>query len=182
MEVIYCGNIPSIAAAIDRSIHTLKAIILEDGDDRQDFAEFQMKGIAVLRVPNKELLKAAIESVGSFDIGVLGNFGYILPKTVIDLPEHGFVNAHPGRLPENKGREPIVRSLLEKHPTTGITLHKVTEYIDEGEIIDFREIIISDGDTKEILGQKLYQLAGQIIVSHLESLETSSIRINPNLI
>lgn len=168
-EVVYLGNIPEVARAISQTEgHELKAVLIEDEADREVFAEIEAVNIPIYRIPDRKVLSAALESFAPFDIGVIANFGMILSEEDIACAEMGFVNAHPGLLPANKGRYPVRRCLLEKHTETAMTLHRVTPRADEGEILQECRIEISADDDQESLCRKLYALAPTMIRQHLQ--------------
>lgn len=171
-EVVYLGNVPAVAVAIRQTAgYVLKAVLIESEDDRDLFKEIELSNIPIYRIPNKTVLSAALESFSPFDIGVIANFGLILSTEDISCADLGFVNAHPGLLPHNKGRHPIQQSILEKHSETGICLHRVTPIVDGGEILSEHRITIDECDDYDSLCSKLYFHAPQLIQQHLLSLQ-----------
>ena len=84
-----------------------------------------------------ELLRGA-----DVDLGLsLGN-AWISPR-VFELPRAGMLNVHHELLPEFQGAQSVVWSLHEGRRTTGYTIHRVSRGIDEGAIVDRRELPIS---------------------------------------
>jgi len=67
----------------------------------------------------------------SFDVGV----SYCCPY-IIRIDERPFYNYHPAPLPEYKGISIYADAIKNKAKEWGVTLHRMTEKIDEGEIID----------------------------------------------
>ena len=60
----------------------------------------------------------------------------IMPPEICNKYE--IYNGHPGlitKYPELKGKDPQIRAFESKHPVAGAVLHRVTEGVDEGEII-----------------------------------------------
>ena len=55
-------------------------------------------------------------------------YGKILPKSVIDYPEHGCINLHVSLLPKYRGAAPMQRAIMEGEEETGVTVM----YMDEG--------------------------------------------------
>lgn len=173
-EVVYLGNIPEIANAISQTEgYALKAVLIEDEADRELFPEIEAVNIPIYRIPDKKVLSAALESFAPFDVGVIANFGLILSQEDIECAEMGFVNAHPGLLPVNKGRYPVRHCLLEKHTETAMTLHRVTPRVDEGEVLQESRISISGDETLETLCRKLYSLAPSMIQQYLQKMSLS---------
>lgn len=58
----------------------------------------------------------------------------ILSADFLALPRIGFLNAHPGLLPECRGVDPVLWSIAEK-AEVGATVHLMSEGIDEGPIM-----------------------------------------------
>jgi len=62
-------------------------------------------------------------------------YGNWLPPALFELPSRGFLNFHPGPLPELRGMEPDTFAILEGRTSTHGTVHLVTENFDEGAIV-----------------------------------------------
>ncbi|MCA9130869.1 MAG: hypothetical protein KDB22_27480 [Planctomycetales bacterium] len=60
----------------------------------------------------------------------------ILRKSVLDIPRLASINIHPSLLPAYRGPTPTFWALYNGESSVGVTVHKMTERIDEGEIID----------------------------------------------
>jgi methionyl-tRNA formyltransferase len=86
------------------------------------------------------------------DLIVSAGFRHIVPEEVISIPDLVVVNFHKSYLPDNRGANPNVWSIIEDSPA-GITLHYMTPEMDGGTIIDKREISVRPDDT----GLSLYE-------------------------
>lgn len=68
------------------------------------------------------------------DLGVV--FGcYKLRPAVFAIPRLGSVNLHLGRAPEFRGSSPGFYEMLEGVPEVGVTVHRVSETLDGGDIL-----------------------------------------------
>jgi methionyl-tRNA formyltransferase len=77
-----------------------------------------------------------------FDLGV-SFFGCWLPPSLFNSPRLGFVNFHPGKLPDLPGFEPETLAILKQWPCLCGTLHVVAERFDEGPILAYTpEVVI----------------------------------------
>jgi methionyl-tRNA formyltransferase len=94
------------------------------------------------------------------DLGVLAWWPYILREPLISFPKEGFINFHPSLLPHNRGKHYNFWALVEEAPF-GVTLHRVDNGIDTGEIISQRSISYDWEDT----GETLYRKAQKEIVT-----------------
>lgn len=64
------------------------------------------------------------------------------------------VNLHPAFLPEGRGPWPMPTAIL-RGKASGVTLHKLSEKLDEGEILLQTRIPLADGETLLTLGKKI---------------------------
>lgn len=74
-----------------------------------------------------------------FDYGILAWWPFLIGSELLDLPRFGFINTHPSYLPFNRGKNPNFWTLLNGDPY-GVTIHKVTANIDDGDIMAQEEI------------------------------------------
>jgi methionyl-tRNA formyltransferase len=89
----------------------------------------------------------------AIDIGILAWWPKIINPELINIPDQGFINFHPSFLPYNKGKHYNFWALVEKVPF-GVTLHRVDEGIDTGDIIAQEKIAYDWTDTGESLFKK----------------------------
>jgi len=97
------------------------------------------------------------------DLAIVAAYGKILPKEILEIPKHGFINIHGSLLPKYRGASPIQSAILNGDKETGITIMKVDEEIDHGPIISNVKIQISDDDTYGILSQKLAVTGAELL-------------------
>ena len=88
------------------------------------------------------------EILGAYDFDIYLSHGspHILSGTFIEncrREKRTLLNLHPSVLPYFKGSNGIIRSLIEKKGF-GCSLHHINEKIDEGDVIDFEEISVTD--------------------------------------
>jgi methionyl-tRNA formyltransferase len=68
-------------------------------------------------------------------LGVLADYGQIVPSTVLDLPGHGILNVHPSLLPRHRGASPIPATIHAGDRETGVTLIRMDAGLDTGPIV-----------------------------------------------
>src|SRR3989338_656202 len=81
------------------------------------------------------------------DLGVIAYYGKIIPKAVLELPKHGFLNAHPSLLPSWRGPSPVQSAIWAGDKMPGVTIHIATEKPDAGPILAQKEILMDITDT-----------------------------------
>ncbi|MCL2183800.1 MAG: methionyl-tRNA formyltransferase [Chitinispirillia bacterium] len=79
----------------------------------------------------------------------------ILPKDVYSIPKYGTVNIHASLLPKYRGAAPIHRAIEAGERETGVTVFRIDEGVDTGEIILQKKISIGDSETTPELYERL---------------------------
>ena len=113
------------------------------------------------------------------DLIVVSAFGQILPKSVLDLPRHGAVNIHASILPRHRGAAPIQRAILEGDNEIGVTLMKMDEGLDTGDIIAVSRTPIQATDNSQTLHDRLAELGASLLISTLPDYVGGSITAKP---
>ena len=78
------------------------------------------------------------------DVMVVAAYGQILPKAVLEIPKLGCLNIHASLLPRWRGAAPIERAILEGDRETGISIMKMNEGLDTGDILLEKKCTISN--------------------------------------
>ena len=63
------------------------------------------------------------------------HFNQLVKQALLNNPEIECINIHPSLLPAYKGVDPVFFALLDKKKEIGVTLHKMAETFDSGEIL-----------------------------------------------
>jgi methionyl-tRNA formyltransferase len=101
-------------------------------------------------------------------------YGYILPKEIIEIPKFGCFNFHGSILPKYRGAAPIQRAIIAGEKTTGVTVIKVDQGLDTGDVVLDASIEISNEDTYQDLEKKLSQLSKNILPMFFEKLAANT--------
>lgn len=101
------------------------------------------------------------------DLFIVVAYGVILPKVVLDIPAFGCINVHGSLLPKYRGAAPIQRAIFEGELETGITIMKMNEGLDTGDIITTEKCLISKKDTSDSLFEKLIPLGQKSLLASL---------------
>lgn len=101
------------------------------------------------------------------DIIITCAFGQIIPKEMLDYPEHGCINVHASLLPKYRGASPISAAIKNGEEETGITIMYMDEGIDTGNIIQAKSIPILEDDTLGTLSEKLSILGAETLIKTL---------------
>lgn len=88
------------------------------------------------------------------DIIVAVGFRYVVPPSILAVPDRGCLNLHPGYLPVARGFNPNVWSIVEDLPA-GVTLHYMDVGVDTGPIVARREVPTDFSDTGKTVYERL---------------------------
>lgn len=84
------------------------------------------------------------------DMIVVAAFGQILPKSVLDIPRFGCINVHGSLLPKLRGASPMHAAILEGLDESGITIMRMEEGLDTGDMISRVSCCIRGKDISEV--------------------------------
>lgn len=105
------------------------------------------------------------------DFLVVAAYGLILPTNVLNLPRFCCLNIHASLLPRWRGAAPIQRAIMAGDEKTGISIMKMEQGLDTGEVLLKKETAISQYDTGESLHDRLADLGNQALLDCLDSFE-----------
>ena len=69
------------------------------------------------------------------ELGVLADYGQIVPRDLLELPRLGILNLHPSLLPRHRGATPIQATIADGDNRTGVTIIRMDEGVDTGPIV-----------------------------------------------
>ena len=114
------------------------------------------------------------------DIMVVAAYGQILPKAVLQIPKLGCLNIHASLLPRWRGAAPIERAILEGDKETGISIMKMNEGLDTGDILIEKKCTISNHETAQTLHDTLSNKGANAILETLNIFPTLKARPQQN--
>ncbi|HEX3019041.1 MAG TPA: methionyl-tRNA formyltransferase [Chitinispirillaceae bacterium] len=101
----------------------------------------------------------------------------ILPKAIFALPPLGTLNIHASLLPKFRGPAPIQRAIEAGEKETGVSIFRLDEGIDTGEILLQKKTLIGSDETTPELYQRLSLSGAQALMETIDTLEKG--RIEP---
>jgi methionyl-tRNA formyltransferase len=110
------------------------------------------------------------------DLAVVAAYGRILPRAVLELPRLGCINVHASLLPKYRGAAPIQWALLRGETTTGVTIMRMNERMDEGDILLQRSTSIGAAETYGALQRRLAELGAAALMEALSALHEGTLR------
>lgn len=103
------------------------------------------------------------------DISVVAAYGLILPQAVIETFPLGCINIHGSLLPRWRGAAPIQRAIEAGDNESGITIMKVVEKLDAGDMLLKGPVPITAETTGETLHDAMAGLGAELIVKALDN-------------
>lgn len=105
------------------------------------------------------------------DLGVVVSYGVILKADLLDLPAKGHINAHASLLPLYRGAAPIQHAIRDGQAETGITVMKIGEELDAGDVLLMKKTAIEKTENSGQLRTRLAELSGTALVEALEAIK-----------
>jgi methionyl-tRNA formyltransferase len=123
-----------------------------------------------LPIAQPERLDAGTLASTPSDVGVLASYGKMVPQSVLVAPRHGLLGVHPSLLPKYRGASPVAWAILGGERTTGMTIYRLNDALDAGEILLQEPVEICAGETAQALTARLAQIGAQCVVRALAEL------------
>jgi methionyl-tRNA formyltransferase len=193
VKLIYCGTpqfaVPSLQALVAAG-HNVSLVVTQPDRPKgrgMELAASPVKQAALalaLPIAQPEKIKlnadfrAALEAIAPEAIIIVG-YGRIVPRWMLDLPQHGNINLHASLLPKYRGAAPIQWAIARGERTTGNTTMRIDEGLDTGDILLQREMAIADDDTSVTLAPRLAAMGAELLVETVAALAAGGITPRP---
>ena len=101
------------------------------------------------------------------DIAVVVAFGQILPPDLFSIPGLGCINVHASLLPAYRGAAPVAHAIWNGERVSGVTIMRIDEGMDSGDILAQEETPIGPDMTAAELGQIMALRGAQLLIPTL---------------
>jgi methionyl-tRNA formyltransferase len=125
-----------------------------------------------------EAEQAQFAALGA-EVAVVVAYGLLLPKPILDAPEHGCLNLHGSLLPRWRGAAPIQRAIMAGDKQTGIVVMQMDEGLDTGAMGPTEIIPIGPDMTAGELHDQMMRLGADLMGRALAALERGSLDFTP---
>jgi hypothetical protein len=113
----------------------------------------------------------AVETIAETDVAIRFGFG-ILKGDALDAPDHGVLSFHHGDLREYRGMPAGFWEYLHDEDTAGVTLQRLSETLDGGEIAAYEPVDIADASTWTAVRRRLFAVSDDVLVKGIRNIET----------
>lgn len=110
------------------------------------------------------------------DLIVVVAYGKILPKEILDLPNHYCINVHASLLPKYRGAAPIQRAVLDGEKITGVTTMLMAEGVDTGDMLMKSETEIGKDETSAELFDRLSEIGAQLLLDTIAAIKDGTLK------
>ncbi len=193
MKLVFCGTpafaVPTLKLALRAGYDVPLVVTQPDrpaGRSRQPApppvkTTAMEAGIRVIqpeKIRNNAELRAELEAIHP-DAIVVAAYGRIIPKWMLDLPRLGNLNLHASLLPKYRGAAPIQWAIARGEPATGVTIMRLDEGLDTGDILLQREMAIAPDMTAVDLFPLLAEMGADLMMEALRELDAGRITPRP---
>ncbi|MGE3906559.1 MAG: methionyl-tRNA formyltransferase [Reyranellaceae bacterium] len=130
-----------------------------------------------VRTPQSLKPPAEIDAFRALDLdaAVVASYGHILRKDFLEAPIFGCLNIHASLLPRWRGAAPIHRAILAGDRQTGVTIIRMDEGLDTGDMLLAEAVPITAASTTPALHDQLADLGARLIVAALDGVLNKSL-------
>lgn len=180
--------VPTLAALVDAG-HEIAAVYTQParpagrGMDLQTSAVHRFAADRNLRIETPASLRnqAAVDAFLAIqaDVAVIVAYGLILPKPILEGTRLGAFNVHASLLPRWRGAAPIQRAIIAGDRETGVTIMRMEEGLDEGQICHLDRVAITPRTTAGDLHDRLAELGARLMREALVLLDAGLLGCAP---
>ena len=107
---------------------------------------------------------------------VVAAYGQILSKDVLATTRHGGINIHASLLPKYRGAAPIAWAIYHGEKETGVTIIKMSVFLDAGDMLAQEAMAIGPEETAGELEARLAPLGARLALQVTEQIEAGTAR------
>lgn len=111
------------------------------------------------------------------ELGVLADFGLIVPDEILNVFPQGILNIHPSLLPLYRGPTPVQTAILNGDKHTGVSIIRLDSDLDHGPLLTQEKAKIQPEDTAQTLYKRLFQQGADMLVEKIPGYVTGEIKL-----
>lgn len=141
--------------AQDKKIHLIKPVSLKDSD--------------IGRILSKK----------QAEFFIVADYGEIIPKNLLAIPKTFPLCFHPSLLPRYRGPAPIEAILMNGEEKSGITVFKMNQKVDAGDIISQKNLTINYEDDFFSLSRRLAKEGALLLIKTIDKIKAKDYFLTP---
>lgn len=168
MKIVFIGTVEFSKKALEKLIRINAQVIgvctKEKSDFNSDFADLTsicLKNNIKYKYVENINSKETITWISSLKPDIIFCFGWstLIKKELLNLAPMGVVGYHPAKLPQNRGRHPLIWALVLGLKQSASTFFFMNEGTDNGDILSQEDFEILDTDDAKSLYSKVINIA-----------------------
>jgi methionyl-tRNA formyltransferase len=177
LRIVFFGTAelacPSLTALLESSAFTVAAVVTQPDRPKGRNLQPQPSPVKILAAdkalpllqPERARNEQFILSLGELqpDLIVVVAYGQLLPGTLLGLPRFGCLNVHTSLLPKFRGAAPIQWAILNDERETGVTIMKMDEGLDTGDLLVSQSTPITPADSAQTLHDRLATIGAGLL-------------------
>jgi methionyl-tRNA formyltransferase len=184
MKLVFFGSSEFSVPSLEKLIHSCHEVLcVITQPDRKKGRRLRLESTPVkqyalkhnikIMQPEKNTDNAFISFLRALnaDIFIVIAYGHILTKEILSIPKIFCINVHASLLPKYRGAAPINWVIINGERTTGISIIRMNEFMDKGDIILQRSLNIGIEDTSISLSSNLAHMAAEMVIEVLDRIK-----------
>lgn len=107
---------------------------------------------------------------------VIVSFGQILGNSLLEIVDFP-IGVHPSLLPKYRGASPVNHALLNGEEVTGVTIFKMNQKMDAGDIIASQEVGVKPDENALELSQRLSLVGAELLIKVILDIEEGEVNL-----
>ena len=167
--IVLCSSRFGLPAIRELSFYGILSVVVVPASHIEMIEQLEAglsgSSIALVQLKEKNYVSQLEELMKAHRItlGLILNFPKKIPLSVQVLAPKGFYNVHPGPLPLYRGADPVFMQIINREPLAGVSIHKLDEDFDSGEVVLTEMIRLDPRDTYGMLTTRLAALAVKMV-------------------
>jgi methionyl-tRNA formyltransferase len=183
LRIVYFGTpafaVPTLRRLLD-SRHVVCGVVTQPDKPRgrgHKLTDAPVKALAVERgIPVLQPVRLRTPEVTAAiaawtpEIGIVAAYGKLIPIDLLAVPRYGMLNVHASLLPLYRGAAPVHRAIIDGMPVTGVTIMRVIDLLDAGEMFAKTTRAIGPDETSDAVERDLAELGAPLLLDVLDQL------------
>ena len=187
MNILYIGSAGPLSLiplqALIKSRHNVCALAFDD-DLNSDFNVINSDSIQSLALNNlipliklNKIYTNIVLQIRSYqpDVILVSCYAQLLPQSILSIARKGSFNIHPSLLPNFRGPNPLFWQFRDGVSEFGVTLHRMDDEFDTGDIVSQKTAEMQDGVTINKATELLAHTASDLVLNMLSDIENANV-------
>lgn len=176
LGVLISGGGTNLQAIIDAcqsgDLDAEVAVVISNVAEAYGLERARQAGIDHLHLTDdEEILKALLDH--EVDLVILAGYLKLITEPLLEAYPDCILNIHPSLIPSFSGKDyyglKVHQAAVDRGvKVSGVTVHRVNENFDEGEILAQETVPVLEGDTAEDLQQRVLEVEHKIYVDTIK--------------